>query len=328
MADNTSTTKSLGIHQSDIVIRTALLAGIRDLRANPWLLDYCFASLAQDTLTNTLYGKNEIGKAKDWFLKHNIDVSLDVQLQKASFPVVTITLLSSVEDDTTLADIDPEVEEDLDHEVLTIAGPFTPTKYDTTTGYITLPEGTGDGVILAAGMVLADRFGNEYPITDVPDDLTIVIAPNTIADLGGATIRAATPAQRIALEGSWFQESYRLGVHVQGEPIYVVYLDSIVRFVLLRYRQRLLESRGFESSTVNAADLVKNEGLEVENTYSRYLTINGRVRNYWPKDVMQKFVGFSTQFQVSGAGKVPVTDIPEGETTAVLNWIGDEDSLG
>lgn len=46
-----SMTEAQGIVQSDILIRSALIAAISDLRANPYLLQYCFASLVNDNLT-------------------------------------------------------------------------------------------------------------------------------------------------------------------------------------------------------------------------------------------------------------------------------------
>src|SRR6476646_6304158 len=54
--DVSSTTNCKGVFQGDIIIRTALIEGMRDIRRQPWLLDYAFASLAQDDLTKSVYG--------------------------------------------------------------------------------------------------------------------------------------------------------------------------------------------------------------------------------------------------------------------------------
>lgn len=62
---NSLTTEALGIHQSDVIIRTAIVAALADLRANPWLLDYVFASLPKDEMTMKDYGEKSVEKAKE-----------------------------------------------------------------------------------------------------------------------------------------------------------------------------------------------------------------------------------------------------------------------
>lgn len=326
--DIPTTTKSLGIHQPDVIIRSALIAGMRDIRANPWLLDYCFASLAQDDLTKADYGKSQIAEAKKWFLQNEVKVTLDIHIQPAEFPAITIKLISSDENDTTLADVDSEIEEPADMEWPVLIGPFTPTSYDALTGTVTLPVDTLKDYILLPGAVsLVDAQLRSYVITDITDDRTVVIAPGSQVNLTDATIRATLPAQRITLEGSWANDVYSIGCHVQGEPAYVLYLESIVRFCLFRYRQRLLEARGFESSVVSAADVSREEMLEVENTFSRYLGLSGRIRNYWPKDLVPVMTGIQTQTVVDGGDNVPSGDIPVGSVATDLNWLGDKDAL-
>lgn len=327
--DIASTTKAPGIFQSDVLIRTAIIQGFADIRANPWLLDYCFAWLAQDDMTKAQYGKAQIKQAKDWFLRHEIEVQIDLQLHKAEFPTVTISLLSSVEEETTLADVDPEVEEDADQEWPILAGPLTPVSVDVTTGKMDLPD--VGGLVLAAGMVIVTRAGKAYTIIDIDPEVDgrVFLAAGQFDDFTDATIRGCqAPAQRIALEGSWFAEQYRIGVHAQGESVHLLYLDSVVRFVLLRYRQRFLEARGFESSTISANDASKNEQQDPEILYSRFMVVSGRVRNFWPKDLMEKFASVGVQLAVIGSDKVPGSDIPPGKKVDDLAWIGDNDALG
>jgi len=78
-----STTSTLGIHQSDVIIRTAIIAALADLRANPWKLDYVFSSLPKDTLTAKSYGEKDIAQAKRWFLSTEIPVTMVPRIDKA-----------------------------------------------------------------------------------------------------------------------------------------------------------------------------------------------------------------------------------------------------
>lgn len=86
-----------GIFQSDIVLRTALVAGLADLRENPALLDYVFASLPKDALTYKVYGEEQVKMAKDWFLSQEIPVFMNTRIDESKVPCVTIAVQSSSE---------------------------------------------------------------------------------------------------------------------------------------------------------------------------------------------------------------------------------------
>ena len=85
-------TRIKGIHQSDVVIRSALEAAFADIRANPWLMDYIFASLPQDNLTWRTYGEKSVQEAKKWFLNTNIPILVTPTLNELRAPSITITL--------------------------------------------------------------------------------------------------------------------------------------------------------------------------------------------------------------------------------------------
>lgn len=105
-------TKSIGIMQSDVVIRTAIMKAFRELRKDPRLLEYCFAWLPNDDLTAAEYGEPTVEKAKKWFLNTDIKVTLDVRVDAAKLPAITISLDSSQETDATLGDVNYEPGED------------------------------------------------------------------------------------------------------------------------------------------------------------------------------------------------------------------------
>ena len=108
------TTEALGVHQSDVIIRTAIVAAIADLRANPWLLDYVFASLPRDDRTMKDYGEKEVQRAKEWFMKTNVPVFMVPRMDEAKVPCITIKLLDSSEAEVTLGDVHYQEKEDND----------------------------------------------------------------------------------------------------------------------------------------------------------------------------------------------------------------------
>jgi hypothetical protein len=294
-------TRIYGIHQSDVVLAAALKVAMADMRANPWLLDYVFASLPQDPLTWREYGAKSVAAAKEWFLKTDIPVIVTPTLNELKVPAISIALISSEEvtQESTLGDIHSEAYEENDMLWPALCEPFTPKSYLPSTGTITL-KSVPDGFALFPGMFIVDKRGTAYAIVDVLNETTFTIAADTVPDLRDCVIKPSRPAYKVSVESSSFRETYSIGVHVGGEPVYVTWLHSIMVFALLRYKEVLLEARGFERSTINSSDFVREEQFVQENVFSRYIRITGNVRQYWPKTIATKIEGVVPGITVSG----------------------------
>ncbi len=302
-----ATTKALGIHQSDIIIRSAIVEGIRDLRRNPWLLDYCFASLAQDLLTAGSYGEKDISQAKKWFAGNNLPVFMDTRVDSAKLPAISISLRESVEVENTHADVHYDPTEDADADWPILAGPFSPTSYSGITGAMEIPASAVSELILAPGMLILDSVGTSHEILQVLDstnEATALIQIDTgiSADFRKAVIKGASPRMITALESANFRETYSIGCHAQGEAVQLTYLHSIVTFLLLRYRQDLLEARGFERSTLASSPFTLDQKTEAEIAFVRYITITGYCRQVWPKTVTGRLEAADTGIIVSKPG--------------------------
>lgn len=305
-------TKALGVHQSDVVIRTALVQAISDLRANPWLLDHVFASLPQDELTAKTYGEKQVEMAKSWFLRTDIPVVMDYRLDYVEGSCISVSLVESVEAENTLGDVhyEPTEEAEADWPPLTLS--FTPEAYDGVTGRLTVPTSIGDELLITTGMVIVDRSGGVHSILDVEDRYNFLIAPGTNVDFTSSVIKGATPRLVKMLESLCFKETYRIGVHAHGEPFLLTWLHSIMVFCLLRYKQDLLEGRGFERSVISSTPFAKDERFGKENWWSRYLSITGYVRHYWPKLKNDKIWSASlSPLNLSKVGETATEFIPE-----------------
>jgi hypothetical protein len=317
------TTEALGIHQSDVIIRSAIIMAIADLRANPWLLDYVFASLPRDSHTMKDYGEKEVQRAKEWFMKTNIPVFMVPRLDEAKVPCITIKLQDSAESEVTLGDVHYQEKEDNDTQWPALIKPFTPEKYNAATGIMVVSQDVLDSIVLAPGMVIVDAVGKPHDILEVFDDGSFTIKQGTMADFTNSVVKGAKPSYITRLESVSYRETYQIGVHVAGEPVYLTWLHSIIVFILLRYKQALMEARGFERSVFNSSDFDRNEMFEAEMVFSRYLTLTGYVRQYWPKDVNPKITSFQPQpIRVIGADKLPQGTDPNDQL-----WIGDNDTL-
>ncbi len=320
---NPGATETLGIHQSDVIIRTALIAALKDLRANPWKLDYVFSFLPKDELTAKSYGEKDIASAKRWFLATDIPVAMVPRIDKAKAPIITIKLLESSESEVTLGDVHYLEKEEAELDWPALCDPFTPTAYDQATGNVTLPDAVFEQLIVVAGMLIVDAVGQTHEILDILDDNKVQIAANTIADFTGAVIKGSRPAANVTLESAWYKETYQIGIHTSGEPVYLTWLHSIVVFILMHYKEDLLEARGFERSVFNSSDFDREEVSEGEFLYTRFVTMTGNVRQYWPKRVQLRITSFQPlPLRIIDADKLPADTDPNTQL-----WIGDNDTL-
>ena len=312
-----------GIHQADIIIGKALEYGLSDIRANPWLLDYCFAGLVNDPLTEAEYGAQQIQQASKWFLENNVPVIMAYRVDgPPPIPCLSVSLLGSDEAENTLGDVHYDPAEPLTMEPipqLDLAGPFDQIAYDQASGKLTFLE--TNSLITSSGQIIVTRTGQVIPIVRGGGKTECWLATGLVADLRGMVIRGQPPGRVIALESAAFTEQYAVGCHA-FTPAETLYLHSIVTFCLLRYRETLLEARGLGESSIASADLKKNPAFEEvglgEPCYSRYMTVRGRVRNYWPKRVHQIVSGVVLEQLIE---EVPIDEELAAESgTPVLSW--------
>lgn len=313
-----------GIHQSDIIIRTALLAAIQDLRANPQLLDMVFSSLPRDSQTQAEYGEKSVDSAKQWFMKTDIPVSMVPRIDEGKWPRITISLADSSEFENTLGDVHYEPVEFSNTGVWpALTTIFTPIQYNPQTGLIVLPSDITDNLIVVPGMYIVDKAGDAFQFLKL-DESGLYITPNSVIDLTNAVIKGVQPMSAVHMESATFKETYHIGLHVGQEPVYLTYLHSIIVFALLRYRQQY-EARGFERSSFSSSDFIKDEGFQSELVFSRYITISGVVRNYWPKAIVSTINSVSSIIRVNPADKLPTG--PNDVTKDNALWVGQNDDL-
>jgi hypothetical protein len=310
--------EAYGIHQSDLIIRTAVIAALADLRANPWLLDYVFASLPKDELTRAVYGEQDVARAKEWILNTEVAVFINVNPNEVKFPCVSIALQSSNEDETTIGDTHYVPNESNDSTWPVIAEPVDVIEYVPGSGTVVFDETQLGGARLAKGMILLDRAGNQYPILEVVEDNEVKIKPQVIANLSGLSIRSQRPAVNVEMESAVYKETYLLGVHTDSDPIHLTYLHSVIVFALLRYKENLLEARGFEKSSISSSDFRRDDETLPEFVYSRYVSVSGIVRQSWPKLVTGRIVAVDTNTSASATDDMAVSSFifTDGEDEA------------
>jgi len=257
--------------------------GLQDLRDNPWQLPLVFASLLDDPYTQETYGVKEVNRAINWFLSVNIPVQWDLNLPGTlRLPFISVGLQESNEAEATIGDVHYVPNE---HSEAT----WEPTTqkfnalYDAATGLVTPSIDT----IVNTQMVFVDGAGQSYPIlrTDNLNDRAVFyIQTGLNTNFSGCLLKWATHKLSVQLHSLNFRETYQIGSHVQGDGSYLFFLDSIVLYILLRYKETLLEGRGFERTTINRTKPVRDIlGMPTgtQSTWSRFINLTGYVKNYW-----------------------------------------------
>ena len=282
------------IFSGDVTLKLAIEQSLEDIRTNPYLIDNIMGQFKEPHLKS--YGDKEIARCKEWFLNNKIEVLLRYRLDKDEFPCITIALNSSTEMDDMkhLGDTSTEsailLPSDINKPIGFIVKPFTPSELDRDSGFVGIPEGTKNLNAIRPDMILVDpATGNGYPILEVVDGGVMIEADLSIT----ASKLAVVPKYQFyeaKVEHSFFRESYTIGCHVHGDPSTLLWLHAIVTYALLRYKESLLEARGFSQTSIVSSDFAPNQHLSTpggENVFSRFVTITGMVENSWIKSPMR-----------------------------------------
>jgi len=294
----------MGVYQGDLIVRAALVEGMEDIRSNPWLLDDIFGQCATPGILKDTYGFKEIRRAREWFTKTDICVVMDNRADDIRTPCITVHLGASSERRDRASLGDEGLDEYLDGSQtiqapeaanpVVILGPFTPRSYDPATGVVALPDSETATDVYAGQFLLSRADGRAYEIEEVLGSYSFRIAsapPALTADFAGAVVIPRFEVQRLHRQLTYFDETYQIGLHVHGDPAQLIWLYSIAVFVLLRYKKRLLEGRGFELSTFSATDMIRNEAFEAEKVFSRFISLSGVVQHDWVESVAPPIEG-------------------------------------
>jgi hypothetical protein len=309
----------MAILATEILIKTAIEAGIEDLKRNPWMIDDIFNGLVGDPLSSLEYGAKEVQDAREWFLNNKINVYLGFRVDLPTMPAVSIVRQSVTEalDRTSLAD--EGLLEEIDHrqadrvpdQVLT---KFTPQAYDREQGLILLPEPLTTAQV-AKGMFVVNSDGKAYQIIATPSIRAIQIQPNTKVNLTNAVITPATKLWNLHRELTYFHESFQIGVHSTSEPVVNLWFTQIMTYILLRYKEAYIENRGFELSTFSITGTQLNDNFTMERVFSSFFNFTGTVQADWIKFIAPKLANTSANFDiakvVTGEKQPPLSITPE-----------------
>lgn len=278
------------IFSGDTVIKLAIEQGLSDIRSNLWLIDNIMGHFKDPALST--YGQKEIDRCKEWFKNNKIEVLLRYRLDKDEFPCVTIALNSSseIEDMRHLADTSTEsvvlMPSDINKPINYIVKPFVPSEVDNDSGFVGISSSIKSARLIQPGMILVDvSNGNGYVIRSIAEG-GIFVDSNLNISAPKLAVVPRFQFYEAKVEHSFFRESYTIGCHVHGDPAILLWLHAIVSYCLLRYKESLLEARGFSQTSFSSSDVAPNQYMSTpggENVFSRFVTLSGMVENSWIK---------------------------------------------
>ena len=285
-----------GIFQGDLIIKAAIELSLEDMRKNPWVIDDVFSSLIENPILKDRYGLKEVQKAREFIMNNQIPIYMKNRLDKQEFPCITISIGESREDDSlsTLGDtsvcFDDYDPMSIGKPIKFLVPPFNVVSYDKDTGIVEVPEDVEEYKYIDRGMIAVDpETGGGYIISGKAGSNGFQIAVGSELSGGQLAIIPQYAMYRARRERAISQESYNIGCHVEGDPATLIFLHSVVKYALYRYREGLLEYQNFQLSRLSSTDMIKHSAFDIENVYSRFIQLRGQVEESWVKSP-QRFI--------------------------------------
>lgn len=300
----------MSLPQSDILLLNVIKQGIADLRRYPFFIDYIF-EYTEIALVEKTYGKRELERAKKWFLTNDIQVGFEYSFDQARYPSIVITNASSLENDSmsSFADDDMASEEYINEANIIeqpryIVGPIT-VSYDLTTGIVTLPNDFVVYPLISVGQSLvSEKSHNAYRINEILSESQFRIDAQVRDDFTSSYIKPQFNKLKVVRNRAEFKEVYDLECRVSGETASIIWLHTILLYILLKNRP-LLEQNTFSKSSLTSGDIIKEtDEVHGQNMiYRRTISLVTNVESRWVQSLSEIYESVT-----SGINLVQIND--------------------
>lgn len=289
----------------DIEIQSILQFGFDYVRSHIDELDHIFAHLNESHLF-TAYGDKEILRIKQWIQDNDVPIVLPWSLNAAKAPQISVHISSAQEDveNAFLADHSGDYERTpIDPRL--IVPTFVPASINTVGDEITVPEGV-DLSLARPGHIIIDGKqpeGEMYQIVQIyGDTVKFLLTTDSLPFEKREAKITSFINEEIRKRGeSYFRESIDIGIHGHGDQNTVLWLYSIVKWILLRFKPEI-EKRCMDLSTFSASDFRKDNQFLGENIYSRWIRFTARTRVFWREDPLDQLDTIVTTVEVQEDG--------------------------
>jgi len=300
----------MGLFQADITLSVAIKLGLADLRRNKFLLWQAFEELANDPLYKDQYGKSEQERIAALLDRQIMVYSSHRPPDSAKYPCFVIKLGGGQEDSGRESLNDYPESEQVDSNSLggafpnekIIAEDITPISYDKNTGIITFNSATDlDALRVFDGHFILDAINNKkYPITLVLGASELMIDP--VQDINLTNLKIVTKDKNYAhtKKTLWYWETHSIEAW-STDSVECIYLWNILLYILIRYKQPLLDNRGFSIGTYSYGPIQQYNPEDPNSLYYREVTLRGRVAHTVITETKPLIGGISTGVGICGA---------------------------
>lgn len=323
------------IAQSDLLWFTAIEVALADMRKNRFLMDDAYSNLLCDPYLSKNYGQKEIDNFKA-FLDRKIYIFTEHRPpDTAKFPAYVIQIGGGTEDNAKDA-LGDSYQQDIVNPA-TLGGVFdtptvlvkatTPIEYDNLTGAVTF----GDDVDLTKSNIFEGQFVYDevnkkaYEIQLVIDssNLTLEQGINPAPNLTGMTIRPTRNAVGHTRRSIWAYETHTVTC-MATDTTEVLYLYTVLIYMLLRYKKTLWDARNFAISSMTYGPIYRATAPDDPNLlYARDIQIKGRVEHSVIESTSQLLEGVNMELKIADMTS------PAGveDQVALQGWEGEGDDL-
>lgn len=299
----------MSILQPDLLWGTALRVAIADMRKNQYLLEDAYSDLIQDKYLKDFYGEKEVERFKAFIMKE-IQVFIEHRPpDHIKLPYVCVKVGGAEEDTQKDALGDSYNQQTVDPATLggaavaspIIAGPTTPISYDSLTGTITF----GNDVNLTTSGVYDTQFvydtvnNKSYPIQLVLDDSNLLIEPGSTPNLTGMLIKRTQDSIGQVRRSIWFYRTDSIEL-ASSDGNEVMYLFTLIMYILLRYKKHLWDARNFAVSTISHSELYRiSPNEDPNNVYGITIKVRGRTEQSVIESSKPILGGFNTELKIA-----------------------------
>jgi hypothetical protein len=302
----------MSIFQPDLLFYTALKVGLADIRKSTFLMEDAYSNLLTDPYMKKMYGEKELERFKS-FIAKEIMIFTEFRVpDTAKFPCIVIKIGGGEEDAAKDALGDSYQSEKVDPATLggafpidhTLLGPVTPESFDPLTGVMTF----GNNVDLLKSNIFDTQFvidtknNQSYPITLVLDSSNLLIEPLTPGQKPNFTnmvIQNSPNSYANIRRFIWVHETHSLEM-MASDATELLYLFTIVMYILGRYKKQLWDARNFAVATLSYSPIYRISGeADPNNVYGREITIRGRVEQSWIESTAPLLGGMNLELKIA-----------------------------
>lgn len=273
----------MGISGLDITMHGIIVYGLEYIRKHlDETIEEIFADYRAPHLSVS-YGDKEIQKIKTFIKENDIPVKLAWALDEQDVPCYSLHLSEDKEyvEKAFMGDHGGvETEEGIEPRI--IVPWFVPTSYDNTVGTLLVPDEV-DTTYINAGHIIKDKKGEEYRITSVTDQEITIDVVGSLPDLAKVLVTSFVNYRRRKRGEVYCHESIDIGVHGHGFQNTVLWLYSILKWILLRFKS-LMEERCLQLTTFSGSDFKRDSQYLPENIFTRWMRLSAITRMSWTEE--------------------------------------------